>query len=399
MKSEKQKYTFVQLSHLLHIGIFCLRDQKLISYEENPRYNPLYENQKLREHLIAMAENQELPVIYPDEFGIYFICIKKENQYYLMGPISSRMLSRVESHRFYHHYGISENWEKDLYYHTLMEILQTAGLLAGLITGKAYEDQELVAANHLVSKPKGWEIEDLAKFHIKEEEEDLYRHTYQEERKILDMVREGKAEAAVRMSKEMDIEVGRLGSDELTHWQNLLTVVAALSARAAIEGGLEPRTAYRISGFYINKGTDCKDIAQVLSYRNDVVEELAKGVAAQKQRRHTSSYTEQCKDYVQKHFREKIYLEQIAGMLGISSSYLSRLFKKDTGMRFQDYVNEVRVERSSNLLIYSNETLPMIAEYVNFPSQSYFGKIFKERRGMTPRQFREKYKPAEFIQK
>ena len=39
----------------------------------------------------------------------------------------------------------------------------------------------------------------------------------------------------------------------------------------------------------------------------------------------------------------------------------------------------------------------MIAEYVNFPSQSYFGRIFKEKKGMTPRQYREKYKPAEFI--
>jgi AraC-like DNA-binding protein len=242
MKSDTQKYTFVQLSHLLHTGIYCLREQKLISYEENPRYNPIYENRELREYLIFAADNQELPVIYPDEFGIYFICIKHEKLYYFIGPISSSVMSRVENHRFYHHYGISESWEKGLYY-------------------------------------------------------------------------------------------------------------------------------------------------------------LAKGVKAQKHRRHTSGYTEQCKDYVQKHFREKIYLDQIAGMLGISSSYLSRLFKKDTGMCFQDYVNEVKVERSSNLLLYSNETLSMIAEYVNFPSQSYFGKIFKERRGMTPRQFREKYKPAEFIQK
>ena len=66
-------------------------------------------------------------------------------------------------------------------------------------------------------------------------------------------------------------------------------------------------------------------------------------------------------------------------------------------MCLQDYINEVRVERSANLLIYSDEPLSMIAEYVNFPSQSYFGRIFKEKKGMTPRQYREKYKPAEFI--
>ncbi len=60
-------------------------------------------------------------------------------------------------------------------------------------------------------------------------------------------------------------------------------------------------------------------------------------------------------------------------------------------MCLQDYVNEVRVERSANLLMYSDESLSMIAEYVNFPSQSYFGKVFKEKKGMTTRQFRERY--------
>lgn len=393
------EYIFIQLIHLLHTSIFCLDHEKLTSYEENPQYNPLYENPQLRRRLMELADEQDLPAIIADEFHVYFICIKKGSQYYLIGPMSTCILSRVESHRFYHSYGIKDVWEKGLYHHTLMEVLQTAGLFARLLTGKEYRDHELVTANHLVKKSKEQEMPDQVRFSIKKEEEDIYRHTYLEERKILDMVREGNAKEAVRMSKEMDIEIGRLGNDELSHWRNLLTVVAALCARAAIEGGLKPRVAYRISGYYIHKGSGCKDMAQVLSYRNDVVEELAYKVNEQKTKRHTSSYTQQCKDYIQKHFKEKIYLDQMADLIGVSSSYLSRLFKKDTGMCLQDYVNEVRVERSANLLMYSDEPLSMIAEYVNFPSQSYFGKVFKARKGMTPRQFRERYKPVEFIQK
>ena len=56
-------------------------------------------------------------------------------------------------------------------------------------------------------------------------------------------------------------------------------------------------------------------------------------------------------------------------------------------MCLQDYVNEVRVERSANLLMYSDESLSMIAEYVNFPSQSYFGKVFKSITGQSPQRF------------
>ena len=58
---------------------------------------------------------------------------------------------------------------------------------------------------------------------------------------------------------------------------------------------------------------------------------------------------------------------------------------------------DFRVERAVNLLVYSDESIPDIAEYVNFPSQSYFGRVFKERKGMTPKQYRDKNKPTEFV--
>ena len=105
---------------------------------------------------------------------------------------------------------------------------------------------------------------------------------------------------------------------------------------------------------------------------------------------------EQCRDYVGKHYREKIYLEDIADTLGVSSTYLSRLFRKETGECLQDYITEFRVERAANLLVYSSESLPRISVYVNFPSQSYFGKVFKKYKQMTPRKYRELHKPREF---
>ncbi len=157
-----------------------------------------------------------------------------------------------------------------------------------------------------------------------------------------------------------------------------------------------PAAAYRLSGFYINKITACKEITQILIYRNHAVEELAKRVREKKEKRHTSSYTEQCRDYVYRHYREKIYLDDIADKLGISSSYLSRLFKRETGSSLQDFISNVRVEKAANLLIYSDETLSGIAEYVNFPTQSYFGKIFKQKMQMSPKLYRELHKPVEF---
>ena len=119
-------------------------------------------------------------------------------------------------------------------------------------------------------------------------------------------------------------------------------------------------------------------------------------VAEKLNRPRSSNYVEQSRDYVRKHYREKIYLEDVAEALKISPTYLSRLFKRETGQNFQDYINEVRVDRAANLLKYSEMSLSEISQYVNFPNQSYFGKIFKKYKNITPRAYRDFNKPAEF---
>lgn len=393
----EQNYILRQLASVFHTGVFCQQEEEFFSYEQNSEYNPLLNNKSLRMGLIFGADAQEVPLIVRDNFYVYYIAVKYKNCHYMMGPLSTQVMNRVERHYFYHFHGIEKKWEKGLHYYTLMEVLQIAGLFIKVITGQEYTDQQLMDANYNAVLSVDDERREEEYMYIKSEDEDIYRHTYQEERQILDAVREGNVEEAVRLSKDMDPNIGRLGEREIDHWRNLAIVSVTLCSRAAIEGGLMPAIAYRLSGYYINKATVCEDIVQVLIYRNHAVEELARRVQEQKQRQHTSSYTKRCKDYVYRHYREKIYLEDIAGILGISSTYLSRLFKKETGISLQDFINDVRVERAANLLIYSDEPLSIIAEYVNFPSQSYFGRIFKKKMQMTPKQYREIHKPSEFF--
>lgn len=119
-------------------------------------------------------------------------------------------------------------------------------------------------------------------------------------------------------------------------------------------------------------------------------------VADTKNRSDLSNYTEQCKDYISKNYHHKIYLEDIAEAIGISQGHLSRIFKKDTGMKIQDYILKFRIERAANLLKYSDASISEISDYVCFNSQSHFGSIFKQYMQMTPRQYREKYKQKEF---
>ena len=109
----------------------------------------------------------------------------------------------------------------------------------------------------------------------------------------------------------------------------------------------------------------------MLHYRNRAIEEMAGRVKEVQTKPRGSGYVERCRDYIRKHYREKIYLEDIAEFLGLSPSYLSRLFKKEAGICLQDAINEERVYHAGNLLLYSDYSLTEIAHYVGFPNQCY----------------------------
>lgn len=366
------------------------------AFQDSNEFNPLFICDSLRNDLIQKAFHQQEPCLWKDSFQVYYACIRTKDGFYLAGPMNTAIMNCAEAHRYYCEYGIPSELGKQLNPMTLMEILQIICALTNYLTQAEYTEQHLLEANYLGPEAKMREREDIIRFTIESDDIDMYRHTYQEEQNLLNMVRSGRTEEAIHLSMAMDANVGRLGSHAVVHWRNMLVVGVTLCTRAAIESGVIPYVAYRISDFYINKALECTDVSQILLNRNHAIEELTNKV---RELRHmnTSSYTERCKDYVRKHFREKIYLKDIAGKMGISSSYLSRLFKQETGEYLQDYINRIRVERAANLLIYSDERIPQIAEYVNFPSQSYFGKIFKAKTNMTPRQYRNAYKPAEFI--
>lgn len=74
--------------------------------------------------------------------------------------------------------------------------------------------------------------------------------------------------------------------------------------------------------------------------------------------------------------------------LNINSSYLSTLFKKETGMTLTNYVNK-RIEHAVYLLSSTDMQIQNIAQYCRVPDVNYFTKIFKKVMNKTPSEFKE----------
>ncbi|NQX61248.1 AraC family transcriptional regulator [Paenibacillus qinlingensis] len=87
---------------------------------------------------------------------------------------------------------------------------------------------------------------------------------------------------------------------------------------------------------------------------------------------------------IHKHYRDDLTRDQIAEQLGVSPEHFSRLFKKEMGMGFIDYLLQFRMERSRELLQLSRANVQEIAQQVGFQSQYYFSRKFKQMVGVSP---------------
>lgn len=93
-------------------------------------------------------------------------------------------------------------------------------------------------------------------------------------------------------------------------------------------------------------------------------------------------------DYIDEHFTQKLLLEDIAQREGISMMYLSHLFKEALGISFQGYLKQKRFEHACNLIATTGRSILDISISSGFSDVRYLTKLFRERFGCTPKEYR-----------
>ena len=360
------------------------------------KQNPLTVSEELRRSLICQTTEQDVPAIYKVFDKIYFFCVQSGRDFYLSGPVCVEQLSYVEIHQFYKKYHMSVKEERHPDKMTLNRMLNFVSFLYELLEGKDIQPDDLMEKNNLIEEKELREEHDTIRIELDKPDEAAYHHTYMEERYVMDCIREGNVEDINERATGLFEKAGVLSKKNFNNQRNLAIVTTTMATREAIAGGVAPADAYRLSDYLINQIDQCQTMEEMLELNQRSIYKFTKLVADTRKTRSFSSYTEQCKDYIARNYHHKIYLEDIAEAIGISSGHLSRSFRQDTGEKLVDYIQKFRVERAANLLKYSDATLSEISDYVCFNSQSHFGSVFKEYMKMTPRQYREKYKRKEF---
>lgn len=93
--------------------------------------------------------------------------------------------------------------------------------------------------------------------------------------------------------------------------------------------------------------------------------------------------------YIDNHYEKPITLDFLADIFYLNNSYLSTLFKDKTGVKYVDYLNQVRISAAKKLLNSTDKPLTQIAHDVGYENEKYFFRIFKKNVGQTPNEYRK----------
>lgn len=96
----------------------------------------------------------------------------------------------------------------------------------------------------------------------------------------------------------------------------------------------------------------------------------------------------ECQRFVYNHLDKKISLEDAAAHLHLHPSYLSRLFKRETGENFVEYVTRIKMIKAKEFLEITDKSVEEIAEMLGYDNKNYFGKLFKAHTGTVPNSYR-----------
>lgn len=189
---------------------------------------------------------------------------------------------------------------------------------------------------------------------------------------------------------------GILSKDPLHNIRYHFVISAAMIARFCVKGGMTPEKSYGLSDYYINLADEARSVEEVHAIHKDMLEDYTLHMRHVRNNGCYSKPIVKVIDFISDHLHSKLSLEVAAAQLGLSSAYLSRLFKSETGTNFSDFVNARKAEYAANLLRYSEYSDLEISNLLGYSSQSYFIKIFRKYQGVTPKAYRDQFQIPDF---
>lgn len=182
---------------------------------------------------------------------------------------------------------------------------------------------------------------------------------------------------------------GTLAHNLLRHQKNMVISSATIAARAAVDGGLDYDTAMSVADHYIQQVELACDRSALMILHKNMLKAFTRMVAEKRANNADSALVNKVTEYIELHLTQPINVQSVAAELGMNRTYLSAQFKRECGIGLNDYINRMKIDEATRLLVTTDRSLSDIASLLAFSSQSHFQSVFKKVTGMTPGEYRK----------
>lgn len=184
---------------------------------------------------------------------------------------------------------------------------------------------------------------------------------------------------------------GVLSDDPVKNVRYHFIISTAITSRVCIENGMSQNLAYTLSDIYIRRADKCESIEKIIDMIGEMHMDYAERMRELKKEHVISIHIRKCIDYIYDNLQEKLTVRSMAEYLQIDPTYLSKLFSKEVGISFREFIINARVGAAKSMLAYSDFSFSEVSLSLGFSSQSAFTDTFKRLTGMTPGKYRALY--------
>lgn len=217
----------------------------------------------------------------------------------------------------------------------------------------------------------------------------LLEERYAKENKLMQAVSQGQThKAEILVSNFTALQMERRVPSPLRSMKNYMIILNTLLRKSAEMGAVHPLHIDSLSSRFARKIEMAASPKAIDALQREMVHKYCLLVKNHSLRGY-SLLIRKVITQIDADLTADLSLRAQAEFLNVNSSYLSTLFKKETGSTLTEYVNRKRIEYAIFLLNTSSLQIQTIAQYCGIPDVNYFAKTFKKHVGQTPKEYRD----------
>lgn len=237
------------------------------------------------------------------------------------------------------------------------------------------------------------ELESLHNFKAKSEDAllsiKLLEERYNAEREFMQAVSQGAIHKIEKLfSNPSTFAIEERVEDPVRNIKNYLIIINTLLRKAAEQGSVHPFYIDGLSTEFAQKIERIKSVNEA----NEFMGEMMRKYCALVKKHSMKDYSlliQKVLTIIDADLTADLGLKRLAEILNVNASYLSALFKKETGKTLTEHVTEKRVKHAAYLLSSTNLQIQTVAQHCGIFDVNYFAKIFKKHTGKSPKEYRE----------